>query len=85
MMDEHKQIRELGLAADRLRTEPAFAEAVTNLRKDAVAALIAADPTNPDEIRRQQAKIQAIDGLCTEITTMIHRAAALARPGRQAP
>lgn len=60
--------------ADRLRTDPAFQEAVRLARAVAVGDLIACDPTNADAIRAAQARIWAIDQLCQELANIILRA-----------
>lgn len=72
-----KTTAELELAAaeaERLRIDPAFQQAVTDLRKQAVERLVAADASNTDEIRTIQAEIKAIDGLCGQIAGAILRA-----------
>lgn len=74
MADADKQdIVDLSLSADRLRVEPAFQQAVLNLRREAVDALISADPDDGAVIRTHQASIKAIDGLCGELAAMIRR------------
>lgn len=68
-----EQIKERALEADRLRLEPAFQRAVLQLRKDAVDALIAVNPNDPNAILKHQAEIRAIDGLATSIANEIQR------------
>jgi len=59
--------------AERLRTDPAFQRAVVEIRRQAVEALVKADPVDADAIRAQQARINAIDALCGEIANEILR------------
>lgn len=81
MADSEKQkIIDLALAADRLRTEPAFQQAILSMRRDAVEALVAANPTDADTIRMHQANIRAIDNLCGELAWMITHAASRQGP-----
>lgn len=65
--------RTMALEADRLRTDPSFAAAVTELRRSAVEGLIKADATDTASVMKLQAYILAIDGLCTEIANQIRR------------
>jgi hypothetical protein len=67
--------------ADRVRQDPAFQKAVLAIRKKAMEALILVEPTNTDEIRTLQARVWAIDNLCTELAATILRGT----PQRQNP
>lgn len=71
---ERQQIIDLALAADRLRQEPAFQQAVLALRKEAIEALVTVDPTDTEAVRTHQSVVKAIDGLCGQIAGMILRA-----------
>lgn len=72
-----ENIRLAYLEAERLRNEPAFQAAMIQLRKEALEALVSADPTNADDIRDAQATVRAIDGLATKIGNEILRWQAL--------
>ncbi|UXN74494.1 hypothetical protein N8D56_04970 [Devosia sp. A8/3-2] len=72
-----QELRTAFLEAERLRNEPAFQAAMIQLRKEALEELVAADPTNPDDIREAQATVRAIDGLATKIGNAILRWQAL--------
>lgn len=60
--------------ADRLRLDPAFQNAIRDLRAQAIEALVATDATDADAIRARQAEIKAIDGFCQELAKAILRA-----------
>lgn len=74
MTSKEQHATDLALAADRLRQEPAFQEAVIALRKDALDALVKVDPTDIEAVRTHQSMVKAIDGLCGELADMILRA-----------
>lgn len=67
--------------AERVRQDPAFQKAVLAIRKNALEALASVDPTQADEIRTLQARVWAIDNLCTELAATIIRGT----PQRQNP
>lgn len=71
--DERQKLTDDAIAAERLRTDPAFQRAVTALRADLVKELVAVDATKTDDVRKIQARIWAIDELCGEIATTIRR------------
>lgn len=77
--DDH--IKAMALEADRLRTDPVFAEAIKAMRADAVEELANATPTDADTIRTLQARIRAVDALCGEIAAMITRGKAQRKTG----
>jgi hypothetical protein len=73
---ERQDLIDAGLGADRLRTDPAFQRAVTEIRKNAVDALIGLNegtPTYEADNRRLRAEIHAIDALCGSIAMSIQR------------
>lgn len=87
--EQEKQRREderIAKEADRLRSDEIFANAVKGARNDATAQLAQAEQrlidavlkSNPTgdaahDVRRLQARIEAIDALTTEIAHMIIR------------
>lgn len=71
---EKQELHDHALAADRLRQDPAFQRAIIALRKEALEALVSADPDDAQTIRTHQANIRAIDNLCGEIAMTILRA-----------
>jgi len=74
MMQQDKQtLVDAAIEAERLRTDPAFAAAVMQMRKDAIERLIVCDATDTATVLRHQSDIRAIDSLCDEIATAIHR------------
>jgi hypothetical protein len=70
---ERQELIDAGLGADRLRTDPAFQRAVTEIRKNAVDELIALPATDTDNNIRLRAEIKAIDALCGSIAMTIQR------------
>ena len=70
---EQRDLQDAALAADRLRTDPAFQRAIPAMRNDAVAALIALDSTDIEANRTRRAEIAAIDLLCTHLAEAIRR------------
>jgi hypothetical protein len=73
---ERQDLIDAGLGADRLRTDPAFQRAVTEIRKNAVDELIAlteGSETYEADNRRLRAEIHAIDALCGSIAMSIQR------------
>lgn len=56
-----------------LKSNPAFQRAVLDARQTAIIDLIGCDPTDVEKIRTCQARIRAIDDLCTELATAIIR------------
>ncbi len=68
-----QELREAAIAADRLRTDPAFQRAILAMRKSAVERLVSVDPDDGAAIRTLQANILAIDSLCEQIATAIMR------------
>lgn len=60
--------------ADRLRLDPAFQNAIRELRAKAIDALVETDATDTSAIIARQAEIRAIDGFCQELANAIIRA-----------
>lgn len=76
-MTENEQIHAAYLEAERLRADPALANALISLRRDALEQLAQIDATETDKIRDAQASVRAIDGLTTHIAHAILRWKAL--------
>ncbi len=76
-MTENEQIHAVYLEAERLRADPALANALISLRRDALEQLAQIDATDADKIRDAQASVRAIDGLTTHIAHAILRWRAL--------
>jgi hypothetical protein len=79
---ERQELIDAGIGADRLRTDPAFQRAVTEIRKNAVDELIAlkeGSETYEADNRRLRAEIHAIDALCGNIKSTIQRGNAVRR------
>lgn len=70
---EKQEMVDAAIAADRLRTDPAFQRAILAMRKVKVEALIDADSTDAEANRKLRAEIAAIDDLCGEIAMTITR------------
>lgn len=60
--------------ADRLRQDPAFQNAIRDLRSKAIEALVQTDATDTAAVMARQAEIKAIDGLCQELANAMLRA-----------
>lgn len=56
-------IKESSLAADRILNDEVFKEAVSELRKGALEALLSVAATDADAIRDNQALVRALDSL----------------------
>lgn len=81
-METRDEIEEHAIAAERLRTDPALQRAITQMRKDAVEALIGLDEASEAyaaDNRRLRAEIRAIDSFCGQIATAIQRGTAVTR------
>ncbi len=70
---EKQELADAAIAADRLRTDPAFQRAILAMRKDKIEALIDAAATDEEANRKLRAEITAIDDLCGEIAMTITR------------
>ncbi|MDX0227176.1 hypothetical protein RWA06_04590 [Sinorhizobium meliloti] len=64
-------IKESALAADRLLNDDVFKEAVSELRKGALEALISVPATDTDAIRDKQALVRALDSLEGKLRAVI--------------
>lgn len=72
--EEAQRLAVAAAEADRLRQDPAFQNAIRDLRSRAIEALVVADATDTDAIRARQADIKAIDGFCQELANAMLRA-----------
>jgi hypothetical protein len=77
--DDRQELMQAGMSAERLRTDPAFQRAVSEIRKNSVDALIALDATDTENNIRLRAEIKAIDALAGSIAMVIQRGTNLAK------
>lgn len=66
--------------AEQLRQNPVFQEAVLAARAEALEDLAKVSPDDPNAIRAIQARVAAIDNLCTALRDIIIRGAAQRKP-----
>lgn len=76
---EKQDLIDVGLAADRLRTDPAFQRAIVQMRKEAVDQLIETPVSDIENNTRLRAEIKAIDALCGQIAIAIQRGSAVSQ------
>lgn len=58
-------------AANRIMNEPAFVQAMGQLRTNAMEALAKVSPIDSDAIMQHQATVRAIDGLVRELQNIV--------------